>query len=297
MRYRFIALVAVIAMIAGVFGIYTTRSGNDESEKQKEIAAQQAARMTSVYFNYNAALSKGLLLGEGSVSQKTATYTATSRPQWLNDAITLEEFSSLQANGAVLVHAVKSDDLIKRGDLIPLKSYLKDNYTLVPVKIIPASQENPDFEDAKFIDLLLITNDNTPFNSNFYDDDYSGPKESYTRTRVKCFSKNVLLFSRDLSNQPATTDNNSSASEKKTSAESATNKLIYAYFRKEDVAKVIQAQLIGTFFAEPVKNANLNNGISVINEHSPEIMPSDIVSGAPVAEQFGQIKQIRGARQ
>ena len=72
--------------------------------------------------------------------------------------------------------------------------------------------------------------------------------------------------------------------------------IVYAYFKPEDVDKVIQAQIMGMFFITPTKVHNINEGIAKINNSTREITPSDIVSGAPISERQSRVVEIRGAQ-
>lgn len=302
MRFKFVAIIALLVMMSGVIGIIT----QGENGKKEEEAANAPIKVKSIYFISNKDFNVGDLVNKSDVTERRVEYYENDKPDWIEGVIDKDTLESLLVDGAIANRKIKSDEMLKKDSLSMMSAQLTEEYVIMPVSMLSTSLNNPDIPNKGFIDIYLLSNDNGVYRKNYLSSSDRGDK-NYKDTRVKLFAKQVFYiknFSQAnkfyqqlsdglVSSKKADDENEVSSTQAHMANENMS--VIYAYFKRVDIEKVIQGQMLGVFVASPGKVKNLRDGFSIIVGSSREVTPSDIVSGAPSPGNSNQILEIRGA--
>jgi len=310
MRFKFIAIIALLTMLAGVVGIYSGK-GDKEASDKKDIIEQK----TLTYYVAKHDLPEGAIVTTSDFNEKKIKYQLHSAPVWINTIFSENDFRGLMASGGVAYKKIASGERASKQNLGNLLEKIDSSYSILPVSVTTASLQNPNIADFGFVDMFLVSNDNKVYHDDFYQksrSDNGSVGRDYKDTRVKLFASKVWFFmgpgslnklqkfdqSGLVSSLMKTTSGENSLANEVHSNRSIDDKssttIVYAYFKRGDVDKVIQAQIMGMFFVSPTKVHNINEGIAKINNDAREVTPSDIVSGAPISESQSRVIEIRG---
>lgn len=301
MRFKFVAIIALLVMMSGVIGIIT--QGENKNEKPEKIMMKHKA----VYYLTKKAFVPGDIINKSDITEKTIEYFENSKPAWTDNALNNNLLEEILVGGAIATRNVLAGEVLKKDDLGMMSQQLSEEYVIMPIAVLSNSLDNPDITDKGFADIYLLSNDNRVYRGDYFSANDRGDKD-YKDTRVKLFAKKVFYiknfeqannFYHQLSGFVDTAKE--SNSEKELSSSKSYSKkegmsIIYAYFKREDIEKIIQGQMLGVYFLSPGKVKNLSDGFSIIVNSSREVTPSDIVSGAPSPNDRNQILEIRGAR-
>jgi len=303
MRFKFIAIIALLVMISGVIGILTKGFDNRTEENIKDGPLKYSA----TYYTSNKELFLGDIITRGDITERTAEYIAGGEPEWLETAINESILKEIMDSGGIATTKMSSGHIMRKTDISMMSMQLREDYVVIPISVLASSLNNPDIPEKGFIDLYLLSNDNQVYRDNYFNEKNKMGKE-YKDTRVKLFANKVFYiknfdeankFYKALSggvfNIKSKTPDDESYSENLGKNDSNMS-VIYAYFKNEDLSKVIQAQVLGVFVASPGKVKNLSDGFSMIALNSWEVTASDIVSGAPSPNDRNQILELRGAK-
>ncbi|HIF6680254.1 hypothetical protein IY40_14670 [Serratia marcescens] len=313
MRFKFIAIVALLTMLAGVVGIYSDK-GNEDEEKTNNLIVNKSL----IYYTAKHNIDVGAIVTTDDFAEKEIKYPPGSPPAWLDTIFGEKDFRGLMASGGVAYQNIASGERASKDNLGNLLQKIDSSYSILPISVTTASLKNPNIADFGFIDLFLVSNDNKAYRDDLYQksrSDNGTTGKDYKDTRVKQFASKVWFFMGNgnlnklqkfdqsglvSSLMKTTSGENSLANEvhsnRAVSDDKSSTTIVYAYFKPEDVDKVIQAQIMGMFFITPTKVHNINEGIAKINNSTREITPSDIVSGAPISERQSRVVEIRGAQ-
>lgn len=303
MRFKFIAIIALLVMMSGVIGIIT--QGADKNNEEEVIAGP--TKYDAIYFTAKNDLTMGDLITKHDIEKHKIEYFSESKPEWLDKTVTADDLEDMLNNGATVARRMSAGETFQQDDISMLSAQLSEDYTIMPIAVLSSSLLNPDIPEKGFIDIYLLSNDNRVYRSNYFSSNDTGDKD-YKDTRVKLFAEKVFYvkdFDRTSSSHMKISEKmadiknvevNSEASSRKSRYNSEDMSVIYGYFKQNDLERIIQAQMLGTFVASPGKVKNLRDGFSKIIDTSREVTPSDIVSGAPSPNDRNQILEIRGAK-
>lgn len=299
MRYRYIAILAIVVMLVGVMGIY--KKGADD--KQPIIDE----RIESVYFVAQKDMQRGEIPEGDFYARKTIKFNPGQRPDELAEALDEKKMDVLLSEGAIAETEISAGQVLTLENLKNLPEKIDSELIAFPLSVSAESILNPKVADYGFVDLYLISNDNKIYREDFYQKRGGSTGKDYKDTRVKKFASNVWIVKNakdragkekkssllDIS-KGDTIDRSSSKLDK--SGNAPDTRIVYAYFNKDDIDSVIQAQVLGMFFVSPVTVTMLNKPLASISVDSREITAADIVSGAPLAEKKIKVIEIRGAK-
>ncbi|NUU69113.1 hypothetical protein HQN64_23895 [Enterobacteriaceae bacterium BIT-l23] len=302
MRYRYIAILAIIMMFVGVAGIY----------KSFSPAPKQQNTHDSVEYSYFVAthgIIAGTIVNGSFFMRKTIKLRPGEHPAALAGALNEKSLSEVLTGGAVAITDIAREQAITAKNVKNLPDKINAELIAFPLSVSAESILNPDVGDYGFVNLYLVSNDNSIYREDIYQQDRSGGSglgKEYKDTRVKKFASNVWMVKRLADRNGKNNTTNLSAVSKgqvlqdqaseigKIGNELAT-RIVYAYFNKRDIDSVIQAQVLGTFVVSPVKVNVLRNKLSSIDIDSREVTAADIVSGAPLAVKKPKVIEIRGS--
>ncbi|TQI78168.1 hypothetical protein FHU10_1836 [Serratia fonticola] len=301
MRYKYIALLALAIMLVGVMGIY---SGESDSDGNNDIVKPVTVTVKLNYYVANRALRPGMIVTDTDFTQKTLEVNQTAIPDWQEKAISEQEFANLLNGNGVMLQEMTLDSVLSQGMVTNLPAKIDNELIAIPLSVSLESVQNPKISNAGFVDIYLISNDNKIYREDIYKRGSSG--KEYKDTRVKKFASNVWVV-KDPSSQAAKKSSSTVSIidskevieqnvEKSSFREDGlSRKMIYGWFKREDIDTVIQAQVLGSFFVSPANVTTLSENISELFIGSREVTPADIVSGAPLAERKSKVVEIRGA--
>lgn len=312
MRFKFIAMIALLTMLIGVVGIYS-----DKNEGEDATVSEALEEKKTIYYTAKDNIKAGAIVTTEDFDTNEIKYQAGSPPGWLTTSFDEKDFRGLMASGGVAYQDFAKGERASKKNLGNLLKTIDASYSILPISVATASLQNPNIADFGFIDLFLVSNDNKAYRDDLYQksrgENGSNGKD-YKDTRVKQFASKVWFFMGSanlnklqkfnqaglVANLMKTTSGEDSLANEVHSSNDVNNKssttIVYAYFRPEDVDKVIQAQIMGMFFISPIKVLNINEDIAKINNNTREITPSDIVSGAPISERQSRVVEIRGTQ-
>lgn len=302
MRFKFVAIIALLVMMSGVIGIITQGEGG----KKEADVSKLPVKVKLIYFISNKDFNPGDLINKSDVAERRIEFYENDKPVWIDSVIDKENLDSLLADGAIANRKIAANEMLKKDSLSMMSVQLTEEYVIMPVSVLSSSLNNPDIPDKGFIDIYLLSNDNGVYRKNYLSSNDRGDKD-YKDTRVKLFAKQVFYiknfsqankFYQQLSDgivAPKKTEDENEVSSTKARTANESMSVIYAYFKRMDIEKIIQGQMLGVFVASPGKVKNLRDGFSIIVGSSREVTPSDIVSGAPSPSNSNQILEIRGA--
>ncbi|NDJ59230.1 hypothetical protein GWD52_20030 [Enterobacteriaceae bacterium 4M9] len=295
MRYKYIALLAIIVMFVGVMGIY-----KNNSDEQLPVVDE---RVESIYFVAQKDIQGGEIVGEDFFVRKTIKYSPAESVEEHVGALDENAINILLSKGAIAEYAISEGQVLTTANIKSLPEKLDSELISFPLSVSSESIRNPKIGDYGFVDLYLISNDNKIYREDFYQKRGSsgGGGKDYKDTRVKKFASNVWFVKSNPKENDKTkkiglleTPKEEKGSNRLDSSVDTT--IVYAYFNKNDIDSVIQAQVLGMFFASPAVVTVLNKPLANIEIDSREITASDIVSGAPLAEKKTKVIEIRGAK-
>lgn len=303
MRFKFIAIIALLVMMSGVIGILSQGSDDKASDETNNVPLKHNA----TYFVVNKNVIAGDIITMNDITVKTTHFIVGQEPDWLRNSINESSLKEILDAGGIALKVLSSGHILEKNDLEMMSIQLYKNYVLIPITVISNSLSNPEIQDKGFIDLYLLSNDNKVYRNDYFNERNDMGKE-YKDTRVKLFASRVYYmknfdtakgFYNDLSGGISSIIKKSPKPEAysdDTSKNTGIMNVVYAYFKKEDLSKVIQAQVLGVFVVSPSRVKNLNDGFSMIALNSWEVTPSDIVTGAPSPNDRNQILELRGAK-
>lgn len=301
MRYKFLVVVAIFVMILGVMGIIT--QGKDET-KESRPSATAPVKAREVYFTATRDLYVGEFITSTDLRDRVVEYPVDNKPAWLKNSLSKNDVKKILNEDSTIIRDVSKEEVIEKDDIGKIVDKIRSEYVIMPISVLASSISNPSLRDRGFIDLYLISNDNQTYRNNYFEDKDQLGKE-YKDTRVKLFAENVYYirdYEEAKKDELHENDQASDADIKSKNSNHADNisnngvKVVYAFFRKQDLELVIQAQILGMFFVSPKKVNNMESGISKIRKASREITPSDVVSGAPSSGGRDRVVEIRGAQ-
>lgn len=301
MRYRFIAVLAIAVMLLGVMGIYTNNAGETPQNIDDSVEL--------VYFVARQEIHKGDITEGVQFVRKTSKYSPSQIPEELEFALGEQAVEDLLAEGAIAEVNIAEGQVLTANNIKSLPEKLDAELIAFPLSVSTESVFNPKVGDQGFVDLFLISNDNKIYRDDLYQKRGGGISsgKDYKDTRVKKFASNVWIVKtiRDRKNKPVKASLLNAAKADATDAgvskfdnngNVVDTRIVYAYFNKDDIDSVIQAQVLGMFFVSPVTVTKLNNPLASISTDAREITAADIVSGAPLAEKKIKVVEIRGAK-
>lgn len=297
MRYRYIAILAIVVMFFGVMGIYKNSSDKPVIDEGIE----------HIYFVANKSMVSGEIAEGDFYTRKILRYSEGQLPEELKNAIDEKTMDNLLSEGAIAEDDILAGQVFTKVNIKNLPEKIDSELIAFPLSVSAESIFNPKVSDYGFVDLYLISNDNKIYREDFYQKRGSslGTGKDYKDTRVKKFASNVWIVKNAKDRQDKTkktslldvtkNDKNDTSTKDKLNNVVDT-RIVYAYFNKNDIDSVIQAQVLGMFFVSPVTVTMLNKPLASISVDSREITAADIVSGAPLAEKKIKVTEIRGAK-
>lgn len=293
MRYKYIAFFALIVMLIGVAGIYS--GGGEETDNSALIAVP----VEKTYYAANKILHSGMLVSEADFSKKVITYSEGEKmPEWLMQAAAESEVEKLLRDGGVVNVNLNRGDVVKKGMIVNLPETIDNKLVAIPISVTVQSAKNPEVKENGFVDIYLISNDNTIYHDDIYIKQGStgNSGSSYKDTRVKKFATDVWIAKKLGKGESSEDESNGGEQKGSRFGDKVSTQIIYAFFNKSDLDTVIQAQAMGMFFISPVKTNMMPEKLSNIKIGAREVTPADIVSGAPLAEKKSKVLEIRGAK-
>ena len=297
MRYRYIAIMAILVMAVGVMGIYRNSSESKQTVIDESIE--------HIYFVAKKNMVSGEIAEGDFYTRKVERFKTGHLPEELKGAIDEKVLDVLLSEGAIAEVDIPAGQILTTRNLKNLPEKIDSELIAVPLSVSAESISNPKVADYGFVDLYLISNDNKIYREDFYQKRGSsfGTGKDYKDTRVKKFASNVWIVKNAKDRQDKTKKSslldvtkNSTTDNTDKMANVADTRIVYAYFNKNDIDSVIQAQVLGMFFASPVTVTMLNKPLASISVDSREITAADIVSGAPLADKKIKVIEIRGAK-
>lgn len=304
MRYKYIALLALAAMLIGVLGIY---AGDGEDNNKASLLAET---VDVTYYKAAHDMFPGMLVHDSDFVKTTKKMNKSEANEWIErDSIATEqEVTILRNSGGVMQQSLQAEKVLSKGMFISLADKIDKELIAIPLSVSLESVSNPKIRNADFVDIYLISNDNKIYHEDIYKKGSGGvgSGKDYKDTRVKKFARNVWIIkstlavgegenSRGLSIMDSSELVEQNGNKSRMGEDVASRKLIYAWFKREDVDTVIQAQVLGSFFVSPLNINTIPNILSELVIESREVTAADIVSGAPLAERKSKVVEIRGA--
>lgn len=303
MRFKFVAIIALLVMMSGVIGIISQGEDKNRDQEQEKVMVKHNV----VYYITKKDFVPGDIITSNDITERKIEYFENNKPGWIENTLNTNTLEEILVGGAIATRNVSAGERLNKNDLGMMSEQLSEDYVIMPVAVLSSSLDNPEITDKGFADIYLLSNDNRVYRGNYFSATDRGDKD-YKDTRVKLFAKKVFYiknfdrannFYNQLSGlvdktKKMSPDSESSVS--KTYSKNESMSIIYAYFKREDIEKIIQGQMLGIYVLSPGKVKNLSDGFSIIVNSSREVTPSDIVSGAPSPNDRNQILEIRGAK-
>ncbi|MGN8010294.1 hypothetical protein [Enterobacter sp. 22325] len=306
MRYKYIALLALAVMLIGVFGIY---SGDNEDDAEASILSET---VDVTYYKAAHDMFPGMLVNNSDFIKTTKKMNKSEVKEWIEGKMiaTEQELIVLRNGYGIMQQHLPAEEILSKGMVISLADKIDKELISIPLSVSLESVSNPKVRNADFVDIYLISNDNKIYHEDIYrtNNRGGGAGKDYKDTRVKKFASNVWILkspsmegkkkdSRGLSimNSSDIVEDVEDNNNYRLGEDAAFRKLIYAWFKPEDVDTVIQAQVLGSFFVSPLNINAIPDELSELVIESREVTASDIVSGAPLAERKSKVVEIRGA--
>ncbi|MFP2428857.1 hypothetical protein [Enterobacter ludwigii] len=304
MRYKYIALLALAVMLVGVLGIY---AGDSEHDNKDSLLAET---IDVTYYIAAHDMFPGMLVHASDFVKTTKKMNKTDANEWIEreSLATEQDFIALHHGSGIMQQHLQAEKVLSKGMVISLADKINKELISIPLSVSLESVLNPKIRNADFVDIYLISNDNKIYHEDIYkkDNRSSGSGKDYKDTRVKKFASNVWIIkspydegknedSTGLSIMDSSDLVEQNGNKSRLAEDSVSRKLIYAWFKREDVDTVIQAQVLGSFFVSPLNINTIPDELSELVIDSREVTAADIVSGAPLAERKSKVVEIRGA--